>query len=1043
MPKKILYGLIFFLFTNTILHCSQNYKVEYLTTEDGLPQNYVFYFYQDSKGFLWFGTRNGLCRYDGYNFLTFVNEPFDTTSISGNVITSIKEDSKSNLWIGTLNSGLNYYNRKTNKFIRYMHDTEDPASIGNNQIRYLEISQDDELWIFTTKGLYHYFPGKKDFKLPFDIDPALNDFIKKSILTCTINKYGEIFFIASHMPNNKRIIIRIDRNKLKILDSLTIFGMSIVDCDEDGNIVTLLKENSGLKRLNILNRENGNILKTINIDRRLSPKDVYPKITIDKNYDLWMLVHGRGDADNSQIPGINCLFNLGHINKLDSISPDKGIKNVNFIDIYYGNPLIVDNADIIWTRSLDGLVKLLVINPTLSNILSAPNKKYVENKNIRSLYEDNQGNILAGSDSGLYIFNHKTEEWYYKNHVGQSGFLNRNVNVIYNDRGSRIMLGTNNGINLYNPPKDKISRFNNKPFETFTLSSRKIWSIHRDKNNYLWVGTSYGLFIFDENDRFVKQIFLKQNPNQGIWTIFEDNKNNLWLGTEFGLLKRIPDTFEFIAYEHNPKDTNSISGNNIWSICEDNNGNLWVGAYGAGISRYNHEKENFTSYSLSDGLPDNGITSILCDSSNRLWMGSSKGIIRFDIENNKFDLFTTEEGFINNEYNFHAYCKSHDGYLMFGGSKGITSFHPDGFMKNNFIPPIVITSFSIFNKRVANELFDGDTVRLAWDDEYFAFEFSALDYRNPKQNQYAYKLKGYDKDWIMLGNRRNASFSHVDPGEYILRVKGSNSHGVWNEEGISIYVSIIPPFWMTTWFKVLVILLLGGTILIFFIYRVNEKRKREEMKRRLAVSQLRALQSQMNPHFIFNSLNSILNLIYQNEQELSTQYLVKFSRLLRNLLEHSRMTMITLEQEIEYLTMYIELEALRFNHEFDFNIDIEDDIKTDKTYVPTLIIQPYVENAIRHGNIHKIKDGFVKIDFKLKENYLLCEIRDNGIGRKKAEELKSKYSDKSLGMKVNKERLDLLNSRIEITDNYDNSGEAQGTTVQIMLNLKTEISDAH
>lgn len=1050
---------MFFFIGNIFQLSGTNYKIEDLNSVDGMVQTYFYCTFQDSRGFLWFGSRNGLCRYDGYKFVIYQNDPFDTNSLSGNVIFSIKEDTKGNLWIGTINTGLNYFDRKTGKFKRFRHDPKNPNSIGSDAIRSMEITSNDELWISTHDyGLYHYGPGKSDFRIPYKYNDTSESIIShKSIGDFRIDKYDNIYFTYNTLEN-QYIVKYLNEKKefivIRKFDVRNLLPGAIIGLDNSNNVYIYNAFKNGDKEIVVIDGNDGSNIRTIELEKQLVNGKYIIYLNIDENDNLWLgvyLFHKKYYQQTDEFCGF---YNLGEIKNIIKISTDNYIFRT---DIDQGAleyfMQISDKQGIIWIKTYNGLKKLVPISPALTSYIHKASENSISSNYIRSVIVDSSDNIYAGTDYGLNILKKGTKEWkhillriYHGDAEDRIKSLHQDenrINSLYLDKNGKILIGTPRGIKTYNPNIGVLKEFNNQVFGF----SRAIWSFYRDKQHNLWVGTSSGIYIFDKNDNLIKEYFTGQDGYNAvrnpIWVIYEDKLGNVWVGTDKGVFRWIPEQNSFRRYIHNDNDSTSICGNNVWSISEDLSGNLWIGAYGAGISRYDYNKDCFSSITKKDGLPDNGVGSVICDESNNLWLGTEQGLVKYNQFKKSFMVYNTDDGLVNDAYGLNVYAVCQDGSLLFGGKNGLTRVYPDSLIEINIIPDIAITSFKINSKEIFNELFDGDTVNIDWGNNNFSFEYAVLDYRNPKQNHYAYKLQNFNNEWIYTGTDRNIAFSNLDPGEYIFQVKGRNSQGVWNEKGVSIYVNIIPPFYMTSWFRIVALLLLGSTLAFIHFKRIKTRKQKELTKRRILVSQLKALQTQMNPHFIFNSLNAILNLIYNNEGELSIQYLNKFSKLLRDILENSRNLSVTLKKEIEYLSLYLELESLRFENKFKYRITVAPNINQEQISVPTLLIQPYIENSIRHGIVQNVENGKVEVNFSLNSEYLLCDIIDNGIGRQKSKEIKAKtpFIYKSFGMEVNRERLELLKSKVDVIDLWDDNGNAAGTHIKLMLNLKADLLD--
>jgi hypothetical protein len=347
---------------------------------------------------------------------------------------------------------------------------------------------------------------------------------------------------------------------------------------------------------------------------------------------------------------------------------------------------------------------------------------------------------------------------------------------------------------------------------------------------------------------------------------------------------------------------------------------------------------------------------------------------------------------------------------------------------------------------------NGDTIKLNFADNFFSFEFSALDYTNPEKNWYRYQLEGYEPNWINTGpDRRFAQYQKVDPGTYIFRVTGTNNDGVWNPEGTSIVVVIQPPWWQTWTFRVIAIIVIISLAWTLTYWRMRYVRRKHEIeKKMLSIEkqifdlEQKALRLQMNPHFIFNSLNAIQNFVIINDTDKAVNYLAKFSHLMRMILANSIQSYIPLKDELKALTYYMDLEKLRFDDKFEYTIKLDPSIDTEFIEVPPMLLQPYVENAIIHGIVHVEGKGNLLIEMKKKRDTLICIIEDNGIGREKATKLReqSGIKRKPRGMMITQERLDILSKQrkrgfsVKVTDLKNQKGEPTGTRVEIILQFR-------
>ena len=439
-------------------------------------------------------------------------------------------------------------------------------------------------------------------------------------------------------------------------------------------------------------------------------------------------------------------------------------------------------------------------------------------------------------------------------------------------------------------------------------------------------------------------------------------------------------------------------------------------------------------------------------------MSTNRGISMLDESRTTFTNYDPADGLQGWEFSGRSAFKTYDGYICYGGKNGFNMFHPDSLRKNEFIPPVVLKRIVIFDKAldIDSSYLDLRSLKLSYKQNFFSFEFAALNYDHPEKNKYAYQLIGFDKKKVQLGTDRVINYTNVPPDNYTLKVWASNNDGVWNETGFELKLIITPPFWATWWFKTIVALVLVGSVFLFFRLRENRIRKEEArqtaINKQIAKIRMIALRSQMNPHFIFNSLNSIQHFITTHEKEEALRYLSKFSKLIRKILENSRQNTVSVSNELELLQLYIQLEQLRFSNKFDYHIAVDEKIDLENTEIPPLLIQPYIENAIQHGLINKNSKGDLWLSLERNNGLLICKIEDNGIGRDKALQIEQKKVSRhvALGIKVTNERIstlsDLLDYKIEVVieDLYKSQQYAEealqdvGTRVTISIPVKEE-----
>ena len=472
---------------------------------------------------------------------------------------------------------------------------------------------------------------------------------------------------------------------------------------------------------------------------------------------------------------------------------------------------------------------------------------------IWGIHKNKDGDLWLGTDGGLIKLNRVTDSvvhW-----TSGPGSINHNrVHAVLEDRRGIMWIGTHGGgLNRLDPKTEDFTYYKHNESEPKnSLSNDIVYAILEDHEGTLWIGTSKGLNRLDDRETGLFSHWL-HNPritgslcNDVVNIIFEDSKGELWIGTEGGLtlLNRGKGTFP--SCWEKSADPNSISDNLILCICEDNNGTLWIGT-AWGLNKFDKERQTFRRFTQKNGLPNDRINGILEDKKGNLWLSTNGGISRFDPIKERCRNYDVNDGLQSREFNGGSCFKSTDGEMFFGGIKGLNFFHPGKIEDNPYVPPVVITDFLIFNKSIVldsgqhaaleKSITETEKIVLPHDRNFFAFEFAALDFTTPGKNKYAYKMEKLDKEWLEIDSRKRfASYTDVEPGNYVFRVKGSNSDGVWNEDGVSLRIIIKPPFWETWWFRVLLAMLI--VFLLFTGYRYRTRRLRDKLAEQERVQEI-------------------------------------------------------------------------------------------------------------------------------------------------------------------------------------------------------------
>lgn len=1048
--------ILLFPFAQNSYSQNESLRFEHIGIEEGLSNENVTQIFQDSKGYLWFGTFDGLYNYDAYSFTKYQFDPFDSNSLSQNFIYTIFEDKHGIIWVSTF-EGLCKFDRYTEKFTRYKPSPE--AKFFNPNIIAINEDTNGILWVGSTSGELARFDKQTgrfledsfdfDFKkLQSGIDVIYKDNAGQLWIG---NRTGLHLLKLTHAKAGQQSHISITSYQNDPRNPNSLSGNSVRSIMEDRSGVMWVATNNGLnsfdKKTGLFKRyqhEPGNI-HSISSNNLV----VWFGNGIREDYDgnLWIATDkGLNKLDRNR----NIFTSYSHDpNEPYSLSSDK---------IYC---LLIDNAGILWAASWGAKLNKTNLNGKAFGLkqFNPNNRNSLSNNKVTTILEDSAGIIWIGTEKGLNRWNKSTDQFTHFRHSSASSKTLRHdtIMAMLEDRHGHFWIC--NG--------DVLSQINKQTFELthhLVPAANLIFSISEDQQGLLWLGTGNGIRSFDERTNEFDNDFRYDSKNtHGIsdgtaQTIFADSKDNIWIGYgSRGTDRYSKKTKRFSHYKHNPHDSASISSNIVFSFCEDSKGTLWLGSWAGGLSYFDYKKESFKTLTDKHGLASTTVFSIVEDNNDHLWLGTRNGLSQFDPVTKTFTNYDYKDGLQGNIFaagyrERGAHFKGRDGTLYFGGSNGFNFFNPLRIKPNGQITPVVITQFKLFDSLIkgANEKKE---IVLDYNQNYFSFQFSSLSYYNPAKNKYAYKLEGVDKDWVYSGSRRYVAYTNIDPGTYVFKVKATNNDGVWNKAGTSVSVVVKPPWWRTWWAYTFFALLIGGLIYTLFRYRVNKIRMQHEIalqQHKASALEMQALRAQMNPHFIFNSLNSINLFILENNKLQASEYLSKFSRLIRLILQNSREALIPLESELEALQLYLELESLRFENKFEYKIVADDDVDATVLKVPPLIIQPYAENAIWHGLIHmrtgdsgKNEKGQLAIALFLEEEILCCKITDNGIGRKKAAELKSKsvFINKSMGMKITKNRLAILEKingndlPVEIKDLTYSDGSAAGTEVLLKIPL--------
>ena len=851
---RVIKGMFLIFLLGSISSFGQltTYEYDKYSTDDGLTNGYIYSIFQDSRGFIWIGTANGLNRFDGVNFKNYYYNSEDSTTISGIGVTTINEDHQGNIWMGTT-SGLCVYNPKKDNFQRKRFRVENSREFNLHYARSSYIDKLGNFWLSTYDGVFRFnlneylqSPGQIIDAELFEINEPDVDAVYRNYFSSFAEDQEGNIWLASYSNNifsynrelNKFIAypIKVSLNGSFSNNSKVIF----IDSDD---VFYLAIEGIGLMTM----KQNLNEFSFLNYDETLhAPKGkIILSIIEDRNGKIWF-----GDTYSEGLSILDKNTGKYTYSRYDELNPYSLLTNKI-------NTIYEDRNGTIWIGTIIGLNKYSPGKSKFNRYYSNPNQSNsLSFNNVLCFEESKNGSVWIGTDGGglnnldrlTGNFTHYTHNPSDRNSISSNAIIS-----LCEDAEGTLWLGTYDG---------GLGKFKNNKFDAFfpdkntpySISSRHVWNVLEDSKKNLWVATlNSGLDLFDrEKGQFynyfhdsIAQTFLSGNSINGL---FEDSRQHLYITTSGGVsvidlneidFNQTPPVIHFRNYTYQAT-SNSVSSINVYCTNEDKNGNIWFGTFGSGIDKFDVETGIFTNFSTADGLPGNSITSILVDDNNNLWLATDNGLARFNPETKEVYVFSQADGLQNKSLKGWA-LKTSDGQMFFGGTNGFNSFFPEQieFIENQHKPPVVITGLKIFNSKVEiGEPINGQVVLqndisvtqeliLSYRENFFTLEFVALDFTAPEKNNYAYMMEGFDNEWIQLGNKREANYTNLNPGKYTFRVKASNNDGVWNDEGTSLQIIILPPWWETFWFRLIVILSLITVVVSVFLSRLSSLKRQK------------------------------------------------------------------------------------------------------------------------------------------------------------------------------------------------------------------------
>ena len=1030
-----------------------NIKFENISVKEGLSQSVVQCIIQDHIGFMWFGTQDGLNKYDGKKFTVFRNDPSNPLSICNNYIWCFFEDKDRNLWIGT-NNGLSKYEAEKDIFKNYKFDLNDEKFLLNNQIKSICGDDAGNLWLGTFGGgIQKYDKDEDNFHQYKSVENDKNSLKEDRVNSVISDKCGNI------------------------LVGTWGGGLNFFDTANQKFITLSLSDDTSLS--NRINRINN-----LSTDRN-------DNLYISTNYGLFIRQKGKTDFKHF----LNDQDNLNSISdNLVSLVAEDSSGNIwvgtreNGLNLFHpetcefscyrkqkDNPsslsnnsifsIFEDRSAIVWVGTFGGGVdKFNKHSKKIFHFFSEHHKENSLSSNlVYNFCEDSAGFLWIGTiDNGLNKFDRKKNTFtHYKLDPNNPDSLSdNNINFIVQGEDDIFWLATNSGLNKFDNTTNKFTTYLPDQNSENSISHDTVYCLAMGNNGILWIGTAGGgLNKFDTKKE--KFTHYKNDPDNiysissnRLTSIFIESDDTIWIGTlDSGIDKFDTKEEKFYHYKNDPGDVKSISGNYILPILKDKSGNLWAGTVGDGLNKLDRNEKTFRRYSLKDGLPNDTVLGILEDENGILWISTLNGLAKFNPETEIFKNYDARDGFQSNEYNQWSYLKLKSGELVFGGINGFNIFHPEDIKDNSFIPPVVISNFLIFNKPVAISEYGSilrkpitmlDEIMLTYRESVFSFEFASLDYNIPGKNQYAYKMEGFDKEWVHSGNRGFATYTNLNPDEYVFRVKGSNSDGVWNEEVTELKIKITPPFWKTLWFKGLSALAIAGAAGSVYKNKLDkitkEKKVQEEFSRKLIDVQENdrkrisgEMHDSIGQDLMITKNKLLLSLSKTEDKEFVTNNVKEATDILSDTIKGVREIIYALHPfQLERLGLSKAIESIVTKVSssaeivFTSNVDNIDKLLPPEVEISLYrIIQECISNIVKHS---QAKEAMLNINKGSNEISIMISDDGQGFNLEKVKANSGKYGFGLFGMT---ERVKLFNGKLDIK-----SSAGEGTVFNIRVPYK-------
>lgn len=998
----LIVGIVFLI--NTIFirtYAKENERIvnfKRITIEDGLSQTTAQYIFQDSSGYMWIGTSDGLNRYDGYEFQIYRYKEGDKKSLSGNYISAINEDKNGDIWIGT-SRGLNKMDKETKEIKSYFPGS-DNCNLSDYNITEMLLDSSEKIYIATTDGLNLYDEESDNFIRLYGDNDSENKLTSQFIYAIAEDKDKNLWI------GTKDGLNKVDRKTNKITnyyaDGLTnsitenfIYSLYV----DDSNNLWIGTYSGGLNKLNINTGEMEYYLH-----------DSKDKNSIVSNSIRDILVDSHGITWIATSEGLSRLNNNEDkfINYKSKIYDLQSIVSNNILNLYE------DNSGSIWIGTYDGISIANLENAFVNYKKDPFDNNSLSDNMLAGVYKDNDGLLWVGTVyNGLNVMDReKNIITKYKATDDDNSLSDDNIRAI-TGIDNEIWIATENGLTKYDKKEEKFTKYFRG--NDNTLVCNDIRSLFIDSDGVLWIGTIDGVYTFDRKDKVksYKELFKENGITETMFSeVIEDKDGIIWIGSSLdgGLIKLNKETNEIKVYRNDSNDPNSISFNIVSSLAVDDNNNIWVGTQ-YGLNKFNRENENFTRYTEENGLSNNFIYGILV-SDNDLWISTNYGISKYDVEKNKFVNYDVTDGIQGNEFNGFSYYKAKDGELFFGGINGLTAFYPEELKEKNFLPNVVIGSIYINDTKILNF----DDISVDYKNNNINLKFFLPDYGNMKKIQYQYKLVGLNDNWVFSDIRNYVNYTNLDAGKYTFMVRARNSTGEWSEV-TSINFTIGKKPWKTPFAY-----MIYATIIFLIIYiiwnrvkildslveqrtiELNKKLKEnedlynkliqnEKYKNNYFINLSHELRTPLN---VIISVEQLISKLNKDNKRIATEKLEYYMDTLRrnsdrllnlinNIIDTSKIEsgsykLNIKEHDIVFLVEEIALSMKEYIESNGLELIIDPEIEEKIIECDKVEIEKCVVNLIANAVKFTESGGKIEVSIKDYNKYIRISVKDTGIG---------------------------------------------------------------